>query len=228
MASATVVDVYLEEGAKRVFAGAIEWPGWCRIGRDRTEALEALLAYGPRYVEVLRGSRLGFRTPSSVAGLRVVERVKGDTTTDWGAPAVAPKADRRPFDRAELTRSRRILQASWAALDRAAEAAAGLELRKGPRGGGRELDAIVAHVIGAEGGYLRKIAGSPPKVSEVDPLASRDGMRRAILEGLERAATEGVPERGPRGGSMWKPRYFVRREAWHVLDHVWEILDRSS
>lgn len=26
----------------------------------------------------------------------------------------------------------------------------------------------------------------------------------------------------------WPPRYFVRRSAWHVLDHAWEIEDRAS
>lgn len=31
---------------------------------------------------------------------------------------------------------------------------------------------------------------------------------------------------GPRGGKRWKPRYYVRRSAWHILDHAWEIEDR--
>jgi hypothetical protein len=26
--------------------------------------------------------------------------------------------------------------------------------------------------------------------------------------------------------SRWPPRYVVRRAAWHVLDHAWEIEDR--
>ena len=26
----------------------------------------------------------------------------------------------------------------------------------------------------------------------------------------------------------WSPRYAVRRAAWHVLDHAWEIEDRAS
>jgi hypothetical protein len=26
---------------------------------------------------------------------------------------------------------------------------------------------------------------------------------------------------------LWSPRYFVRRSAWHALDHAWEIEDRS-
>ncbi len=228
MAGAEAVNVYLEMGTKRVFAGAIEWPGWCRIGRDETEALAALVAYGPRYAEALRGSRLGFHAPRTTRDLRVVERVKGDAGTDWGVPEIAPKTDGRPIDHAELVRLRRILEASWEALDRAATSAEGVELRKGPRGGGRELEAIIGHVIEAENGYLRRIAGNPPKVDDADPLVARDDMRRAVIQGLERAAQEGVPEKGPRGGKMWRPRYFVRREAWHILDHAWEIEDRSG
>ncbi len=42
-------DVYLEIGKKRTIAGAIEWPGWCRVGRDEDTALQALFDYGPRY-----------------------------------------------------------------------------------------------------------------------------------------------------------------------------------
>jgi hypothetical protein len=37
-----------------------------------------------------------------------------------------------------------------------------------------------------------------------------------------------MPKQGPRGGKLWQPRYFVRRSAWHILDHVWEIEDRSA
>ncbi|HLB61783.1 MAG TPA: hypothetical protein VJN50_03455 [Actinomycetota bacterium] len=43
-----------------------------------------------------------------------------------------------------------------------------------------------------------------------------------MAEALEHAADEGLPEIGPRGGKLWKPRYLVRREAWHVLDHAWD------
>jgi hypothetical protein len=101
-------------------------------------------------------------------------------------------------------------------------------LAKGPRGGGRELDAIVGHVVGAEASYLRMIEGTPPRFDEDEAAAARDDERSAVIEGLERALTDGIPERGPRGGARWSAPYFVRRAAWHVLDHAWEIEDRSS
>ena len=121
----------------------------------------------------------------------------------------------------------RILDRSWAALDEAAAAAAGATLRKGPRGGGRDLDAIVGHVVAAEASYVRRIGGSPPSVDKRNVRGVIPPERTAVREALRRAVSDGVPERGPRGGAMWVPRYFVRRAAWHVLDHAWEIQDRS-
>jgi hypothetical protein len=216
------VEVYVEATGKRAFAGAMDWPGWCRSGRDEEAALETLLAYGERYARVLKGSGVRFTAPARMSTLAVVERMKGDATTDFGAPSIAPEADAAPIDRRWLTKNARILEACWAAFDHAVEEADG-PLEKGPRGGGREVDAIVEHVVGSESGYLRMIAGKPP----TEGAAAREE-RAAVLEGLERALVDGIPEKGPRGGARWSARYFVRRSAWHVLDHAWEIEDRSG
>jgi hypothetical protein len=220
------VDVYLEVGAKRVFAGALEWPGWCRSARDEEGALEALIAYGSRYAGVLEGSGVRFTAPAKVSTLEVVDRLKGDATTDFGAPSIAPKADARSTDRRWRARQEKILRASWKAFDRAVENVAG-PLEKGPRGGGREVDAIVAHVVGAEASYARMIGADAKGFDEAD-AGARDDERAIVLEGLESAVTDGIPAEGPRGGKRWSARYFVRRAAWHVLDHAWEIEDRSS
>jgi hypothetical protein len=38
----------------------------------------------------------------------------------------------------------------------------------------------------------------------------------------------GKPVADPRQTKRpWSPRFFVRRSAWHALDHAWEIEDRS-
>jgi hypothetical protein len=219
------VETYLEVGAKRVFAGALDWPGWCRSARNEEDALEALLVYGPRYAGVLKASGVRFTRPAKTSTLQVVERLKGDATTDFGAPSIPPKADARSTDRRWLTRNEKILRASWEAFDRAAANATG-PLQKGPRGGGREVDAIVAHVVGAEASYARMIGASAKGFDEPD-ADDRDDQRAIVLEGLERAITDGIPA-GPRGGKRWSARYFVRRATWHVLDHTWEIEDRSS
>jgi hypothetical protein len=99
----------------------------------------------------------------------------------------------------------------------------GKSLRKGPRGGGRTVAGIIEHVRGAEMGYLSQLGG---KVSSETSLPSPAAIRQAILKTLAASAHGEIAEYGPRGGKRWSPRYFVRREAWHVLDHVWEIEDR--
>jgi hypothetical protein len=210
-----------------VFAGALEWPGWCRNARDEAAARQALVDYGARFARALRGTRLGFTRPETADELDVVERLKGDATTDFGAPSMAPAADARPFTERDLDRQVRILRACWRSLDRAAEAAEGVELTKGPRGGGRDLDGIVGHVVGSEASYARRILAKTPSVDGVDAIGVRDDVREAAVGALERVAFGELPERGPRGGKLWSARYFVRRAAWHVLDHAWEIEDRS-
>lgn len=203
--SPSKIAAYLEIGKKRAFAGAVDWPGWCRSGRDEGSALQVLFDYGPRYAAVLRGKRLGF-----------------------GAPGATPSADTRPVDDAELRRSRMLLEACWAAFDEAVEAASGKELRKGPRGGGRDLDGIVAHVLDADAAYLSRLAWKHRSNDGGDPSAELARARQAILDAVASAIRGRVPARGPRGGIRWTPRYFVRRVAWHALDHAWEIEDRAT
>jgi hypothetical protein len=224
----TVIDCLIESGAKRTFASAASWPGWCRGGRDEYSAMESMQIYGARYSSVLIASEIRFSAPSAVSALRVLERAPGNATTDFGAPDGSFDADAQPVAAREWTRLRTVLQACWSAFDRAVAGAEGVELRKGPRGGGRELDAIVAHVVTAEASYLRRLTAAGVTVDEADAWNSRELERAAVLEWLDRARAGDVPEHGPRGGAMWTPRRFVRRTAWHVLDHAWEIEDRKS
>jgi hypothetical protein len=219
---ARALPAYLEVGAKRVFAGALEWPGWCRSGRDEDAALEALVAYAPRYRRVLRGTRLGFPSARDVT-LRVVERLEGGATTDFGAPGEAPSADAGPVDDDELRRLTAVLRACWRAFDAAVDDGSGRRLATGPRGGGRALEKIVEHVAGADLGYLGSLGWKPTGDEDLDDL---ERARRAIPTGLGASARGQIPARGPRGGVRWTARYFVRRSAWHVLDHAWEIEDR--
>ena len=220
------IDVYLEIGDKRTFVSALDWPGWCRSGRDEASALQALCDYGPRYARVLQAVQLSFSAPANPSFFTVFERLQGDATTDFGAPGAVPPNDAQPVGDAELQRLRALLEACWQAFDAAVSSAAGKELRKGPRGGGREADQIAQHVLGADGGYLSSL-GWKLKPNEADDAGKRlEQTRLAILDGLASAAHGEIEARGPRGGLRWPPRYFVRRVAWHVLDHAWEIEDR--
>ncbi len=225
--TSTKIGLYLEIGSKKTFAGALDWPGWCLSGRDEATALQALYEAGPRYAKILQGSRLGFQAPKDLTAFKVVERLKGNSTTDFGAPDVAPETDAKPVAAAELRRLEKILQAGWRAFDAAAEAATGLALSKGPRGGGRELEGIVAHVLGAEASYLSQLGGQFKAEAKADAASEKRRLRAAILETLAAAVRGEIPARGPRGGLRWSPRYFVRRAAWHVIDHIWEIENRS-
>jgi hypothetical protein len=222
----SISKIYLEVGEKKTFAGSIDWPGWCRWGRDQASALQDLLHYGPRYALVIVNTQLEFKSPRAVSEFEVVERLTGNKTTDFGAPDIAPSSDSRPLDKDELQRFEIILKACWEAFDSSVKAASGKELRKGPRGGGRDLDGVIRHVMGAEAGYLSRLAHKH-KVDEGGNLSEElDKLRKAILNTLASAQRGELPERGPRGGVIWKPRYFVRRVAWHVLDHAWELEDR--
>lgn len=220
------IAVYLERGNKKVVAGARNWPGWCRIGSDDQGALAALGAYAPRYARMFAGTRLAFTPPEDVAAYHIVETLQGGGSTDFGVPGLAPAIDAQPFDAADFDHAMAVLQAIWRELDRAAAAAEGHTLRKGPRGGGRDADAIVGHVVGAETGYLRSL-GQKVALDGGAPMAEQTrAVRAAVRHGLEAALRGELPEKGPRGGKIWSPRYFVRRTAWHALDHAWEIEDR--
>ena len=220
------VMVYIEIGKTRSFAGALEWPGWCRSGREEPAALQSLFDYGPRYARAIQTARQGFAPPLEIATLTVVERLPGGGGTDFGPPEQVPSGDAQPITADELLRQTAVLRACWETFDAAASAASGSELRKGPRGGGRDLEKIVEHVQMAEVAYLGRLGGKLEVPSGTGAELMMHATRNAILQTLERAAQGVVPAAGPRGGKHWPVRYFVRRSSWHLLDHAWEIEDR--
>jgi len=215
------IPVYLEVGAKRTFASAAEWPGWARSGRDEASALQALLDYGPRYARAIRPAQLGFDAPKVVSEFKVVERLKGDMTTDFGTPGRVPKEDAAAVGEEELLRLEKILKACWRTFYATAEGAKGKRLSTGPRGGGRDLAKITRHVLDAQHAYVRKLGWAV-----VPEWKSPDEAWKDTLKGLTASAHGELPAHGPRGGDYWPARYFVRRAAWHLLDHAWEVEDR--
>jgi hypothetical protein len=209
--------IYLELGPKKVFACAADWPGWCRVRKGEEAAIEALREYVPRYRVIAERAGLTFE-PGEFA---VVERVKGGTTTDFGAPEAIPRLDGEPVDAATARREVALMRAAWQVFD---EVAAGspAELRKGPRGGGRDRDKMVSHVIEAERAYLRKIGVRVGKFPH-DDAAALAAMRDRAAEVL------GEPSGGePLAPKGWPARYAVRRITWHVIDHLWEMQDRRE
>lgn len=210
------VRILVETTPRKVFASALDWPGLARGGRDEAAALVALNAAAPRYAEVVRAA--GEEFDPDVLEPRVAERVDGDATTAFGAPSRIAAADRAPTDATEAARLAALVEAAWATFDRVAGAAPE-ELRKGPRGGGRDRTRIVDHVNGADGSYAAVMGLRHGLVDR----AAVEAMRADVLATL-REPSDGSPV----AGRKWPPRYAARRIAWHALDHAWEIEDRSG
>jgi hypothetical protein len=206
--------VYVEVGGKRTSASAADWPGWCRAGKNEQAAVDALAAYAPRYALVAKLAKVSFS--AEVTDFEIIERLKGNATTDFGAPGIPAKAETQKMTAAQTTRMCELVEACWTYLDKVV-AGAPAALRKGPRGGGRDRDPMFDHVLGAEVEYAKRIGTRLKQPDRHDKAAVRK-FRNAILESL------GNPNRDEK----WPVSYAARRTAWHALDHAWEIEDRSE
>lgn len=213
--------VYLETGSRRTVAAAIDWPGLARSGKTEADALAALIAYGTRYRQAMGDAAVEFEPPTSVEQLEVVERAAGKGATDLGAPAAAREFDQGPLPPAELDRLLGLLNAAWSAFATAAAAAEGRALKPaGPRGGGRPLARIRAHVTDADAAYVEAMgAGYHPELGW-------EAVKYQFVDAARRRERGELPDSGPRGGRKWPARYAIRRSAWHALDHAWELEDR--
>ena len=200
----TPVRVVIEVGKKRCFASAIDWPGWSRSGKTEADAIEHLAEYANRYANAV-----GAKLPKSPT-FEVVERVKGDATTDFGAPGTIAECQRDEPTKAERKKLAKLVNASWEFLGEVADTAPEV-LTKGPRGGGRDTDAVVEHVENAEHAYARKLGVI---------TRNNEDVRASIITALETGTAEKP--------ATWPPNYAAMRIAWHVLDHAWEIQDRSE
>ena len=206
--------VYIEAGGKRTFASAAGWPGWCRSGKTEQAALEALAAYIPRYSKIAKLARL--ELPKDAKDFTVVERLTGNATTEFGAPAIPARDESKPMTAKEAERMCALVEACWTYLDQVV-AKAPTELRKGPRGGGRDRDEIYDHVLGAEMEYAKRIGTRLEQPDGKDKRGVR-AFHHAILESLS----------NPNREEKWPVAYAARRTAWHTLDHAWEIEDRLT
>ncbi|HEX6548955.1 MAG TPA: hypothetical protein VF134_09455 [Candidatus Dormibacteraeota bacterium] len=155
------IRVVFEQGKRLVFASALDWPGWSRSGKTEEQALELLAAYADRYAVIVRTA--GLEPPDPSAGFDVVEHQAGDSSTDFGMPAVVAEAERKALSPKEDARRQKLFEACWKVFDHVV-AGAPAELRKGPRGGGRDRDKIIDHVRGAQPMYERQLErGKWPK-----------------------------------------------------------------
>ena len=210
-----------ETGAKKTFVWALDWPGWCRGGKDAALAIDALIEHGPRYALVAREAGLELPDVSPhdlVHGRRGARRERhrlrrpvrdhrrrppAGLGGGGGAPG-ARSSRRRGRCSSGWSRPRR----SSCARDRAA--AAGTATRSS-RTSTRPTTPTPGH--GDQGRGARSRPTRPRSTT----------MRQAMLDAI------GVPSDGsPIAGRKWPPRYAARRIAWHALDHAWEIEDRTE
>jgi hypothetical protein len=214
------LEIAEEVAAKKAFAWAIDWPGWCRSGKDAELAREALIAYALRYAVVAKAAKLELPDVDGVK-LDVVDSVGGGSGTEFGVPSAITDSDRRRVTAKEAERLAAIVEAAWTVFDKVA-AKSPAKLRKGPRGGGRDRDKMIRHVIESDHYYAREIGIRRPEPDATDRRAVK-AERRAVLEVLSQPS-----DGSPLADRKWTPRYAARRIAWHAIDHAWEMEDRSS
>jgi hypothetical protein len=216
------IRVMIEQGNKKAVASAFDWPGWDRGGKSEDEALAVLTAYRPRYAKVAELAACGaaFRATGK---LKVVEHVKGTGMTDFYALSARPAGpEQKPMSEAECERKLALLRACWTYFDDVALSVSA-DLRKGPRGGGRERDAIIRHTNGAE------IVEFAVKVGVTSaPEAWQNGDKRKLRIHRD-TFSSALREYNARGLSArtWTVQFLIRRCAYHMLDHAWEMEDRD-
>jgi DinB superfamily len=224
LAPADTIAVFAEPGHKWMFVSALDWPGWARRGKTEELALATLESYLPRYAPIV--ARAGL---AAISGTLVISERHPEPTVnaDFGTLHEVAASEHRSLTAEEGGRLAALLEAEWAAFDEMADAAPE-QLRKGPRGGGRDTAQIVAHVREAEAMYVRKM-GLPRDSPLWRATGGGQGMARKDLAALRTWITAGL--RDPASLVMppngWPLRYAARRIGWHVLDHLWEIEDKS-
>ncbi len=218
---ADTIHVMIERGpkGKKLVAAALDWPGWSRGARTEDAALEVLESYRGRYQPVakLAGLELEF---DSAGELDVVERIEGSGSTDfWGISFSSGTTEQESMSEPECERKIALLQASWIFFDEVSHRVSA-ELRKGPRGGGRDRDQIISHTYGTERDFAKKIGVVTPQGVMLTPDGLREH-REVYVNAIREYNAEGKSARS------WTLPFLIRHSAFHVLDHAWEMQDKT-
>ncbi len=215
------IRVTLEIGPKGKKAAAVapDWPGLERGAKTEQAAIERLLAYVPRYATVtkLAGMEAAYL---NITGVEVVEQYPGTGSTDfWGISFAFSSIDRQPISDEALQRELTLLRACWAFFDDV-RSRVSAEMQRGPRGGGRDRDRIVRHVVATELDWAKKLGLPTPP----DTMLSDEGLnarRDAYCNAIRALHSQGKMAR------TWPLRYLIRHTAYHTLDHAWEMEDKD-
>lgn len=211
---------------KKVVAVAPDWPGLERGAKTGEEAIERLRAYIPRYSQVARlaGMNAEFGATNDV---EVVEQYQGTGSTDfWGISFAFSRIDKQVMSADELERELKLMQACWVFFDDVRRRVSA-EMRKGPRGGGRDRDRIVRHTLAAEQDWAKGVGVVTPDVTSDSPMLTDEELsayRDAYCHAIRDYHSQGRP-----AGKMakWPLRFLIRHTAFHTLDHAWEMEDKD-
>jgi len=218
---ATALRVMLEAGpkGKKVVAVAPDWPGLSRGAKTGEAAIERLREYLPRYAPIaaLAGMAAEF---APIATIEVVEEYPGTGSSDfWGISFAYSSIDRREMSREELERQLALMQGSWTFFDEV-RSRVSVQMRKGPRGGGRDRDEIVRHTVLCEQDWGPKL-GLPGHNGSMPSDAELRAHRENYVEAIRAYHAAGKQAR------TWPLRYLIRHTAFHTLDHTWEMEDKD-
>ena len=217
------VRVVLERGpkGKKAVAFAIDWPGWSRGATTPGQAVATLESYRERYRPVAVGAGMAAQFDGE-GPLDIIEDKIGTGSTDFWGISFSPSAtEQGPMTSEEIDRKIVLLQACWAFFDRLA-ASVSAEMRKGPRGGGRDRDRIIRHTVRTESEEFAKRVGLRiPEEAALTP----DGLRshRIAYVNAMRAYNAGEGKRM----QTWTLPFLIRHSAYHVMDHAWEMEDKD-
>ena len=220
MTNKLLVNLEIGPKLKRVVAVAPDWPGLERGGKTEAEALDKIHSYLPRYERVanLAGLRAEFAT---IDGVEVVERYQGIGSTDfWGISFAFSTIDKEEISSEDLKRELSLMRACWKRFD-LVRARVSAEMKKGPRGGGRDRDRIILHTMGVEQDWAKKVGVKTPEYNSVPDAEVIRAYRNTYCAAVRAFHSEGKPARN------WPLRFLIRHTAFHTMDHTWEMEDND-
>jgi len=219
VAKYTRVTLEIGPKGKKVVAVAPDWPGLERGAKTGEDAIEKLRSYIPRYSQVAKLAEMDTEF-DTVKNVKVVEQYPGTGSTDfWGISFAFSSIDKQGMSGDELERELRLMQACWAFFD-SMRGRVSAELRKGPRGGGRDRDRIVHHIFANEQDWAKGLGVHTPD----DAMLTGKGLkahRAAYCHAIREYHSQG------KLAGKWPLRYLIRHTAFHTLDHAWEMEDKD-
>ena len=198
------IRVTLEIGPKGKKVAA-DWPGLERGAKTEEAALERLRSYVPRYAVVtkLAGMEAAFATRPAVD---VVEHYPGTGSTDfWGISFAFSSIDQQAMSGEELERELRLMRACWAFFDEV-RARVSADMLRGPRGGGRDREQIVRHIVANEQDWVKKLGVITPD----EAMLTDEGInahRQDYCNAIRAFHSQGKMARN------WPLRYLIRHTA---------------